>query len=156
MLRWTSLWWWMGVFSTHENLHVEVFAVQEVVAYRNDLLPYLVSFCCTCTVAVVVLLHFSKYTYCQLWEYSDVLFSYSNMSSLVQPLSVFTQCLDDITAGVCSRQKVTAGSWDKTKHSSGPVTDQSVCETSFYSSKMSHKPQSVSPAVCKLRTDSND
>lgn len=71
-------------------------------------------------------------------------------------LSVFTQCLDDITAVVCSRQKVTAGSWDTTKHSSGPVTDQSVCETSFYSSKMSHKPQSVSPAVCKRRTELND
>lgn len=76
------------VFFTHENLHIEVFVVQEVVSYRNDLLPYLVSFCCTCTVAVVVLLHFSKYTYYQLWEYSDLLFSHSNMSSLVQPLFV--------------------------------------------------------------------
>lgn len=130
------------VFFTHENLHVEVFVVQEVVSYRNDLLPYLVSSCCTCTVAVIVLLHFS----CE----STLICCFHTVTCLPWYslcLSVFTQCLDDITAVVCSRQKVTAGSWDRTKHSSGPVTDQSVCETSFYSSKMSQTSVCVTSSV---------
>lgn len=130
------------VFFTHENLHVEVFVVQEVVSYRNDLLPYLVSSCCTCTVAVTVLLHFS----CE----STLICCFHTVTCLPWYslcLSVFTQCLDDITAVVCSRQKVTAGSWDRTKHSSGPVTDQSVCETSFYSSKMSQTSVCVTGSV---------
>lgn len=94
--------------------------IQEVVSYRNDLLPYLVSLCCTCTVAVVVLLHFS----CESTLICCYTVTCLPWYSLC--LSVFTQCLDDITAVVCSRQKVTAGSWDRTKHSSGP-SNRPVC-----------------------------
>lgn len=71
-------------------------------------------------------------------EGSQTPLSHCNMTSLVQPLSVFTQCLDDIAADLCSRQKV-SHSWQlrKNKAQFSSSNRPSVCEMSFYSSDVS-------------------